>query len=351
MNQLEQEQEKKNEQTAKNITKALAIVGLVVVLAGAAWLSVQAFKSVPTLVSRMNTEGAAVTLSSLFSREEEVEISASLDKTVISSGETLDLSVGGLPENGRFSISFECKEEATFVVKDASGTSTDAVCNTPIVVSNTTDPINIAASSKNARYLDVYLTVALLDADGKASTEIKDTALFTIVSENGTSTATTTKPNVVGRSATTTVSKPVVTKPTTTTTPVPTRPVVTGPADLAVTITATGVTLGNNAFFPTTEIPTDARGAVKFVVENKGGQVSGPWGFTANLPIEGDSDYKYTAPLQRSLAAGEKIEFTLGFDEVLEEKTGVIKITLLPASNTDKTTNNTVQTSVRIKEK
>lgn len=354
MNQTDQEKDKKNEKTAKSITKALAIVGLIALLAVAAWLAVQALRSVPSLISRMSNEGAAVTLSSLFSRSRDSELSVTLDKTVVNSGEPLTLSINQTGGNGRYSISYECKDEATFATQAGDATSTNATCDTPVIITAASGTVSITPTSKSTRYLDVYMTVASIDTNGQASSDAKDTALFTVVNDA----AATTKTNANTSSSSTSVSVKPVKKPqasapvaTLVYTPTPTRPVVTGPADLAVTIVGTGVSLGNNEFVKTPQIPTASRGAVKFVVENKGGQATGPWGFSANLPIEGDNDFKYTSPLQKSLNAGDKIEFVLGFDQILKESTGTIKITLLPGSTTDNAANNSAQATVVIKNK
>ncbi len=346
MNQVEQEQDKKNEKTAKNVTKVLAIVGLIALLAGAAWLAVQALRTVPSVISRMSDGGAAVTLSSLFSHTKDSELSVTLDKTVVNSDEPLTLSINHTGDD-RYRISYECKdEEASFAIQNGDAASTThATCGTPASITSASGTVTIVPTSKNTRYLDVYITVASLDANGEPSSDDKDTALFTVVSD-ATTTATTTKPAAAQKPTT----RPAASAPETPVyTPAPVRPVATGPSDLAVTIIGTGVSLGNNEFVQTTQIPTASRGAVKFVVENKGGQPTGPWGFTANLPIEGDSDFRYASPLQPSLNAGDKIQFVLGFDQILKESTGTIKITILPGVETDNAANNTAQATVVIK--
>jgi hypothetical protein len=224
-------------------------------------------------------------------------------------------------------------------------------CNTPIIFSVATTAIQVIPTTEDIRYLDVYTTISSLDENDKP-TSVSDTALFTVVNDKQ-ATASTTSEEVTKVAdtktspTTTTKTQTLDTQPTYTV--IPATPAVTGPADLAITIKATGVSLENNEFVPTTLIPPTYRGAVKFVVENKGGAASGPWGFSATLPIQGASEYEYTSPLQPSLNAGDKIEFVLGFDQVLEEKTGVISITIVPVDKSDNTANNSVRTTVTIK--
>lgn len=361
MNQVEKEQDKKSERIAKGLTKSLAIVGLIALIAAAAWLSVQAFRVVPSTIVSLTKggEGAAVTLSSLFRRGNTEQLSVILGKTVVNSGESFDLAInhtGG--ESNRYSVTYECREPALFTMQSSAdaGVATTS-CDTPVSLTLATGTLSVTPTTEGARYLDVYATVTSLDTNDQP-TSVSDTALFTIVNESGATTSPTTKttgtatPSKTVANTWTQGKQPTQQNQEPATSPVtytPVRPVVTGPADLAVTIKATGVSLANNEFVPTTLIPTTYRGAVKFVVENKGGAASGPWGFSANLPIEGASSYKYTSPLQPSLKAGDKIEFVLGFDQVLEEKTGVISISIIPVDTSDNATNNTAQTTVTIK--
>jgi subtilase family serine protease len=66
------------------------------------------------------------------------------------------------------------------------------------------------------------------------------------------------------------------------------------------------------AFYPSSSLSQYDNVAVKFEVENKGGQNIGYWSMRAELPTE-NNDHQIYGPLT-SLAPGQKTEFTLGFD-------------------------------------
>jgi len=84
-------------------------------------------------------------------------------------------------------------------------------------------------------------------------------------------------------------------------------------SDLSVTITNVG-TLDKNTgqFYYTNSISRTDRAAVQFEVKNTGGTSSGSWSFTANLPSSSNSSY--SSGTQNSLAAGQTMSFTVGFD-------------------------------------
>ena len=88
---------------------------------------------------------------------------------------------------------------------------------------------------------------------------------------------------------------------------------------------------------------------MKFTVTNRGTTKSGSWTFVANLPTEGDEDYRYTSPVQQPLDGGVTVEFTLGFDDVLQEKSGTIRVTVRPTDTRDNAGNNTDSVRINIK--
>lgn len=88
-----------------------------------------------------------------------------------------------------------------------------------------------------------------------------------------------------------------------------------GKADLMVTITEVGYlsTASTASFVKSNTVPEGKRPAIKFTVRNTGTNVTGSWEFTAKLPTR--STYTFDSPNQRSLAPGEYVDYTLGFDK------------------------------------
>jgi len=126
-----------------------------------------------------------------------------------------------------------------------------------------------------------------------------------------------------------------------------------GSPDLSVTILSTGIALevdNEDQYFVLSPIPTNRRAAVRFEVENKGDNVSDRWNFTATLPIEGDTDFEYDSPRQNRMNPGDKIQFTLKFDDIAERDKGIIKIELDAGDDDKSTSNNSDLVVVEIEE-
>ncbi len=147
--------------------------------------------------------------------------------------------------------------------------------------------------------------------------------------------------NISTTTATTTVVKtpPVNTLPKPPKTPGPktsaTYPMgtstVQGPlygfSDLTANITAVGYLESASAesFVATTTIRAGMRPAVKFTIKNIGTNVTGSWRFSAIIPTQ--SLYNFQSTFQQSLAPGESIDYTLGFDQAIAGYGKMISVT------------------------
>lgn len=87
-----------------------------------------------------------------------------------------------------------------------------------------------------------------------------------------------------------------------------------GLPDFIVTINAVGylATTSAESFVATTTIPSN-RPAVNFTIKNVGTNATGPWRFRATIPTA--TAYLYESQPQQSLAPGDSIDYTLGFDQ------------------------------------
>lgn len=152
-------------------------------------------------------------------------------------------------------------------------------------------------------------------------------------------TATTTVTVFVPVPATTTPSRPTTPTPATTTPTTPTTPSTGGPnivtyptyrwvtypttptyyglSDLTVEIIEVGYLRTNSAssFRKDNEVPDGEAGAFRFIVRNKGTNISGLWRFRAELPTEDNDDDVYSSGWQPSLVPGASKTYTLGFDD------------------------------------
>lgn len=183
----------------------------------------------------------------------------------------------------------------------------------------------------------VYLGSVFTPAE-EPTLSIIPTASTTIpFGEEASSTISTTVP----AEALATPSKPVATtagKQTNstiqiggaTTTPKTKEPL-TGLPDFTVTIHSVGYLASTTAdsFIATTTI-SGTRPAVSFTIKNVGTNVTGPWRWSIRIPTQ--MAYLYESTPQQSLAPGDSIDYTLGFDQA-NHGTQTISVT----ANFDKT--------------
>lgn len=157
----------------------------------------------------------------------------------------------------------------------------------------------------------------------------------TTVSRTDVATTDTTATTTVVKTTqtTTTPAKPIQTAPgasTNTTYQVGSGPTTVTPyglSDLTVTIGAVGylVTTSTDSFVGASVVPSGSRPAVKFTIKNIGTNWTGTWRFSASIPTQ--TAYVFESDPQQSLAPGESIDYTLGFDQALSGPSQLISIT------------------------
>lgn len=113
-----------------------------------------------------------------------------------------------------------------------------------------------------------------------------------------------------------------------------------GKADLTVSVLSVGYlnSADTDTYRVSNEVPDGKRGAIKFVVTNKGTNVTGTWKFKAEIPTS--PSYTFTSPTQKSLNPGDKIEYVLGFDKTKEGNDRRITITVDTGKDVDESNEN-----------
>jgi hypothetical protein len=116
-----------------------------------------------------------------------------------------------------------------------------------------------------------------------------------------------------------------------------------GLADLSASIIATGylTNASTDSFVASQSVPDGERAAVRFVIRNAGTNWSGTWEFSASIPTS--PSYTFHSPVQQSLAPGDSIEYTLGFDRAIAGEKQPITITI--ENGSDANANNNVVTA------
>lgn len=131
---------------------------------------------------------------------------------------------------------------------------------------------------------------------------------------------------------------------------VPSAPAYYGLADLVTTITSVGYLRyagDTTSFVSANAVPSGYQGAVRFVIANRGTNVSNSWNFLARLPSNTNADYR--SAYQRALNPNDSIVYTLGFDGYTDSR-GTIRITADANDNVQESneSNNTDTSSIYV---
>ncbi len=333
MNQPHQE-EARESRVRMNILKALAAIGFVIILVFGVWGVIQVARMVPSIASYLSA--AAVSLTSIFTPAERLEIT--IPSAQVTSGDvfTLSWSHEGKRADGTYTVSFECRDGVSMEAPDQHGVYQKVFCNTPFNLTNETASMRLIPLSSTARFVDVGIKLAFTRlSDGKVTAETQ-TALTIVNEKAGQETVTPPAPTTPAPGTpTVTPTKPRVGTPT--------RSVYTvvpggrisdpnGRVDLVVTIKEIGViNPTTNVFTPTTVVRRFERPAVRFVVENAGTKTVDNWSFNAVLPTM--PMHIFHSDMQPTLGPGDQMEYTLGFDMPDQSTTaGVLTVNADPSN-------------------
>jgi len=118
-----------------------------------------------------------------------------------------------------------------------------------------------------------------------------------------------------------------------------------GIPDLMVQIVDTGIIDDAGNFIHSTSTDKNQQTGIVFDVWNLGTNISGSWRFLVELPILAGN---FASEPQNSIAPGEKIKFTIGFRNLKDADTNVVRIIIDPQHELKETstTNNIAETTV-----
>ncbi len=337
---------------AARIMRALAMTGLVSVLAIVAWVVVQGVRYVPNASEHITAMVTSVTSVFRSAPEESVRFNITTRSLEAYEEATLAWDYTGPALGSTADVRFSCDSSVHLRLR-SDGVWKEPSCGEWLTVG--TSSVDIVPLSPDTRYADVEIFVRV--------GSVTDSTVLTIVNTTPTSSSTST----VVATSTIATSTPVASAPITPTAPTTVSPALPVPqkttpsvqpvrvltaSDLVINIEATGVYIDvakKRTFFPITPIPSDKRAGVVFTVTNRGETASNIWAFTVHVPTADDPSYKYTSPLQEPLKPGMQVEFTLGFDEVPQKGKGTIRVELTTPDKNDASGNNTDVASVTFK--
>ena len=179
----------------------------------------------------------------------------------------------------------------------------------------------------------VSLSSIFKQNDAPALQVVTATTTLPFEAVTATSTATTTQTAATTTTAHTgTGTGTGTTGQTTTTVTTVTTPVAPhGLSDLAVIITNVGylnIPGNTSTFIPSNNVPNGKSGAIQFTVTNAGTNYTGNWSFNVSIPTSPSQNF--SSGNQNSLAPGDSVDYTLGFDRGNSGPSRLITVTLDP---------------------
>jgi len=355
--------------------RTLAVIGLIAILALGLWGSVALTRNASGLFSGISNSlsAAAVYLSSIFREAEDLQTTI-VPMTVRNNEQfTVGWMHTGVQKSGTYEITYACRDDLTLSAssaKDASRFSPIA-CDKSLTVP-TGSNLALKAESKKNRFLDVPITVSFRP-EGAHEPSVSSVAIITIVNETvaaspdttgtpsaggptGNSTSNNSHLADAGTDTTATTSNTNgslnVGATTSTTTQISgsgssRTDDPNGKPDLKVTFIETGyVDKATGEFFASSTVMSTMRIAVRFTIENAGTKTSPQWSFNAVLPTSPNHTFHSTG--QRELKPGERIEYTLGFDQTKAEEIVEVIVNADPTRNINELdeTNNIVKQEI-----
>ena len=274
------------------LSKILIFLAIIFIIAIASYGIV---KLVPKAVSSLSSIG--VSLSSVFKPAEKITVTSS--PVAIQSGQPFTLSwthVSKSDTNGTYSLAYACANSITVKIQNQT-----IPCEKSYLLGKDTSVTLTAISSK---FTTTELPLSLLFSKANETTIAVKGDVVLPITNNAIK-------NTEGQATTTTSQAPTFVKNT------------SGPADLVVNLIATGVLNNSNQFITGRTAQVGEKVGIRFEIVNRGSKNTGTWNWGATLPVPPPQNI-YSGWNQVSLAPGDGIEFTLGYQRTNPEQNQII---------------------------
>jgi len=327
-------------------TRALAVVGFIAVIIGGLWGSVSVARAVPGAFEAI--AAAIVSITSIFVPADEA-ITVSTPSLTVTSGESFVLSWEHARKStdGVYTLRYACTDGVSFTSPTQTEAMANVTCDTSFQFLNANNSVVLTAYSEENRFVDVVVSIEFIP-NGASTPTVTGSTTVTIENTDVTGSPTSTTGTTVPRTAgpeTTTIDVLGSTGTVTTNNP-------NGFTDLSARLIEVGLVDKTTGEFTASSSPsvsvTNKRVAARFAVENLGTRTSDQWTFNAVLPTF--PSHVYSSPTQPSLAPGDRIEFTLGFDSFEEDGEGVLVVNVDPVNriNESNKENNILRATITV---
>ncbi|HYF10544.1 MAG TPA: hypothetical protein VD967_02980 [Candidatus Paceibacterota bacterium] len=358
--------------------KSLAVLGLLTILALGSFLTLTALSYVPKFVRSVGNFVASTTpevTNTVATVKNAVKGSLGFasNKTALSTGSSVTLfwDKSSAEAGGSYALTYPCMSGVSVSYK-----GTPLSCNVPFYLDQDAEEVTLTVESKKARNAEVPFALRFTK-NGETRVGSTDTTVVAVTNAKiagmgeapppaapaPKKTASTYKPPVKKSVAVATpVYNPVYSivnsyvpgipvtytntnlfYPTNTLTYVPPAGPEWGQADLRPVILDMGILDTNRNIISTRYMSRTSKAAIRFAVENIGTKTSHPWVFNAVLPTS--PRFTYLPEFQPPLRPGERIEYTLSFDRVVNDENSIV-ITVDPAGTLAEATKANNQASV-----
>ena len=307
--------------------KSLAVLGLMTILALGSFLTLTVLSYIPKLVRSAAHYVASTTPELNLGVADIVKGKGSLgltsDKDAVSSGSRITLSwtKSSAEANGSYSLSYSCVSGVSVSYK-----GTPLNCNVPFPVDQDAENMTLSLSSKKLREANVAFTLRFTENGAERasrSDSVKVSVTNNAIASEDKTTSAAPVFSIIGSYVAGTPSYTGIAVSSNNTSSE------WGQADLRPVILEMGVIDPvTKMIIPAKVMSRTSKAGVRFVVENIGTKTSAPWVFNAVLPTS--PRYTYLPEFQPPLKPGERIEYTLTFDRIVEDN-NTITITVDPA--------------------
>jgi hypothetical protein len=310
------------EQKKKKPSTGLKVAVLVILIAILAVGILLPIKLVPNAVSSV-----ASSITSFFGGKKEPKVT--VDKSQVNVGEQFTVAWDGkLQTDGTYALSYECSTGLHLETSINQPNETIA-CGTPFYFSPNQNSIDLIGFSDTARTVTVKLTLGFLE-NGASTLDTLGETSTTIINPNVTDTTSvaTTTPSTNQPTPEETEDEETEVIPPSTNTPRVSNP--NGTIDLEVRPIAVGYLNANGDFVASGFVGSNQQAAVRFSIVNVGDKNTGSWSFVAELPSQ--TDPRFTSATQQNLGPGDRIEYTLGFNNMTSAQNNTVVITADPSN-------------------
>jgi len=261
---------------------------------------------------------ATVSFTSIFTPKEKIIVKA--EKPNVISGDIINLSWNGPTHaDGSYTITYPCKDGivATFHSSELM------TCDTAFYFATNDNSVSFVLNSSINFDVDIPIYINYKDNQGKTS--LVGDVLITIKKIGTTSVVVPITPPKATSTPVVVAPKPIATSsvPVKKPIPTPTKPI-TQSANLEIKLVAIGSVNVSNVFTAGTQVNAGERPAVRFEISNTGTISTGGWTFKARTPSP--TTPLYQSNIQSSLGAGQKVQFTLGFDNTQNDGQVIISV-------------------------